>query len=340
MQKALVDVSVLLIFFSRPEQFGKVFEQVKKARPSRLFLYQDGARHGREDDILGIETCRKIAEDIDWECEVYKFYQEENMGCDPSEYIAQKWAFSHTDKCIVLEDDDVPSISFFSFCKAMLDRYENDSRVFMICGLNKDEETTNIDGDYFFSRCPHIWGWASWRRVIDMWDGQYTFLDNKIQKSELNSLIKNRKYMSNLLAMCEKHKKSGKEYYESILLSNFYLNHGLAIHPRKNMINNIGVTANSTHFSGGINELPRGLRRVFTMKRFEIDIENLVHPMYMIENVDYKERSYRISGWGHPMVKLYRTLETMTYKIAHGDIKAAYSEVSGKVKKILKGMSY
>ena len=37
------DVPVLLIFFNRPETFEKVFEQVKLARQSKLFLYQDGA---------------------------------------------------------------------------------------------------------------------------------------------------------------------------------------------------------------------------------------------------------------------------------------------------------
>ena len=42
MKPALVDVAVLILFFNRPRQLAQVFEQVKKARPSRLFLYQDG----------------------------------------------------------------------------------------------------------------------------------------------------------------------------------------------------------------------------------------------------------------------------------------------------------
>ena len=42
MKSALVDVPVLILFFNRPQQLSQVFEQVKKARPSRLFLYQDG----------------------------------------------------------------------------------------------------------------------------------------------------------------------------------------------------------------------------------------------------------------------------------------------------------
>ena len=133
MKSALVDVPVLILFFNRPQQLSQVFEQVKKARPSRLFLYQDGARSER--DLPGIEACREIVSQIDWECEVEQLYQEKNFGCDPSEYLSQKWAFSKVDKCIVLEDDDVPAVSFFQFCKEMLDKYEHDTRISMIAGF-------------------------------------------------------------------------------------------------------------------------------------------------------------------------------------------------------------
>ena len=36
---AKIDVAVLILFFNRPEPFEKVFQAVKAARPSRLFLY-------------------------------------------------------------------------------------------------------------------------------------------------------------------------------------------------------------------------------------------------------------------------------------------------------------
>lgn len=55
-----IDVAVLLIFFNRPGCFGEVFEQVRKARPSKLFLYQDGARDGNERDAFGVARCREI----------------------------------------------------------------------------------------------------------------------------------------------------------------------------------------------------------------------------------------------------------------------------------------
>ena len=120
------DIAVLLLFFNRPETFQQVFNEVKKARPSRLFLYQDGMRDER--DRKGVEACREIASDahIDWTCEVHRLYQNRNYGCDPSGYMSQKWAFSLADKVMVLEDDVVPSQTFFPFCKEMLDRYEHD----------------------------------------------------------------------------------------------------------------------------------------------------------------------------------------------------------------------
>lgn len=88
-QPAKIDVAVLMLFFNRPDNFQKVFDEVKKARPAQLFLYQDGARGER--DVPGIEACRQIASDenIDWECEVHRSYQTKNQGCDPSEYLSQ-----------------------------------------------------------------------------------------------------------------------------------------------------------------------------------------------------------------------------------------------------------
>ena len=80
------DVAVLILFFNRPDNLQAVFSQVRQARPSRLFLYQDGPRGER--DMAGINACREVVADIDWECEVHRMYQERNYGCDPSEYIS------------------------------------------------------------------------------------------------------------------------------------------------------------------------------------------------------------------------------------------------------------
>lgn len=313
MEKFKTDISVLMLFFNRPELFRQVFEEVKKARPARLFLYQDGPRNN--DDIPKIEACRKIAEEIDWECEVHRNYQEKNQGCDPSGYLAQRWAFSLSDKVIVLEDDVVPSQSFFPFCKEMLDRYENDERITMIAGFNVDEKTEGVPYDYFFTSVFSIWGWASWRRVVDKWDGSYSFLDDAYNMEQLRNVFKERKFAPTFIAGMERNRKSGIQYFESIFWTTMVFNSGLAIMPTVNMINNVGATSDSTHYSE-LRTMPRALRRIFTMNRHEVEFP-LRHPRYVIENIGYKHRLYKVNAWGHPWIKLCRKFEQLWLKIRY-----------------------
>ncbi len=328
-----VDVAVLILFFNRPESLSQVFEQVKKARPSKLFLYQDGPRG--EQDKAGIEACREIVAQIDWECEVHRMYQEKNYGCDPSEFISQKWAFSVVDKCIVLEDDDVPSVSFFSFCKEMLDIYENDERVSMIAGFNPEEVTPDMPYDYFFATTFSIWGWASWRRVLDQWDEHYTFLDDEFNMKKMSSMIKAHKYRSDLIYRCQRHREHGKAFYETIFESAFVFNSGLSIVPARNMINNLGAIGNSTHYGSSLDIMPHGLRRIFTMKRYEIEAP-LKHPLYVMEDVDYKERIFRIMGWDHPWIKVSRSFEELYLNLKSGNFSNITKSLTHRIQKWLK----
>lgn len=313
MEKYHIDVPVLLIFFQRPQVFSKVFNQVKKARPSILFLYQDGPRN--EFDINGIIECRKIAEDINWDCKVYKLYQEKNFGCDPSEFISQKWAFSIVDRCIILEDDDVPSISFFYFCKELLEKYKDDERISIISGINYEEITSDCPFDYFFSQDVAIWGWASWKRVIDKWEEHYDFLNDEYHVGLMLENIKKRNFKYDLDLIKSK-KKSGKAFYEFIMIADHCLNSRLSIVPKMNMINNIGMINDSTHFSGNLKTQPAGFRTIFTMKRFEINFP-LSHPKYIIENIAYRNRISKILGYDSFLRIKYRLYESRILRLVY-----------------------
>lgn len=327
-----IDIAVLLLFFTRSDTFQKVFEEVKKARPSRLFLYQDGPRDER--DLPGIEACRRIVSDenIDWECDVQRNYLKENQGCDPSGFRSHQWAFSLADKVIILEDDVVPSQSFFPFCKEMLDRYENDERISMIAGFNTDEVTPDIPYDYFFTSFQSIWGWASWRRVAKRWEGDYAFMHDNFNLQQLKALASQRGYRNDMFRMFSDHSQSGKEYFESIYWADMALNSGLSIMPTKNLVNNIGMTADSTHFSAELQTMPHKLRHIFTMPRYELSFP-LKHPKYIIENVEYKERRYKILGWNHPWTKITYSLEELWLNIKNGNIQQIGKSIRRRINK-------
>lgn len=324
----LCDVPVLCLFFNRPDLFAAVFKQVKQARPSKLFLYQDGPRD--KNDLLGIQACRDIANDIDWDCEVHTMYLEKNQGCDPSGYLSRKWAFQYVDRLVILEDDTVPSISFFSFCKELLDKYLYDSRITMIAGMNYEEETKDCPYDYLFTSDCSIWGWATWKRVFDRWESNYDFLSDEYHMKLLSKYMKNTNQPKRLLPMFKRHMESGKEYFESILISDHLLQHGLSIVPKKNLISNIGITADSVHFNGSIKTMPKSAARIFTMQRFEIG-QPLKHPKYIMENLYYKDSIDKILARNKPLVRFWRQIQTFVLRAWYGD----YASIIRSVKKRL-----
>jgi len=272
------DVAVLSIFWARPDIFRQSFARIREARPRILLLWQDGPRKNRPDDMKNILACREIAENIDWECEIYRNYHSENMGCDPSTHLSHKWAFSIVDKCIILEDDVIPSLSFFSFCTELLNRYEYDWRIDRICGLNL-LETYETGSDYFFARFGNSTGWASWRRVAETWDTEYNFLGNKYALSLLSQAYNNAHKFQRWIQKCKKHQSEGIPYWEEIVGTRTLLQGGLVIYPTKNLINNIGFGLNSAHTPNELKEISN--KRIYSMKTYEYSIP-LKHPRYMM----------------------------------------------------------
>ena len=293
MKSFKTDVAVLMLFFTRTAITKLTFAQICKARPSKLFLYQDGPRKGRIDDVEKIQECRNMIESmIDWDCEIHRLYQKENYGCDPSEYLSQKWMFSFVDRGIIIEDDDVMSESFFPFCKELLDKYADDKRIYMICGQNILGEYDAGGKDYFFSNRGAIWGWATWKRSIDSWDSDYNFLENTYTVKCLEKLYKKRVWPS-FVNICKKHKSTGREHYESIGYSSQLVNSQLNIIPSKNMTCNIGIASESTHSVSKITRLNRAIRNVFFQKTYEYSFP-LKHPSYIVEDFNYEKKVNKI----------------------------------------------
>lgn len=310
--KSKVDIAVLILFFSRAEQLAQVFASVRSARPSRLYLYQDGARN--ENDMPGILACREIVEKIDWECEVHSLYQEKNYGCDPSGYMAQKWFFNQEEMGIVLEDDVVPTQSFFPFCKELLERYRYDDRVHMICGMNNYEVAKNVNDSYFFSDYGSIWGWASWRRVIDTWDAEYSWIGDpekvKYIKKTFHSLYAGRNFLKRAMW----HKNSGKEYHETINGASQRLYDRLNIVPKYNMIRNAGIDSEGTHSTNDEKLLGKEARRLRNLNVYEIKFP-LKHPNIIARNKIFDNKFEAQTNFGARLVNLgERIYKTIRYR--------------------------
>lgn len=322
-----IDVAVLLVFFVRDDTFKKVFESVRQARPRRLLLWQDGPRDGREDDLEGIKKCRKIAESVDWDCETHTHYNENNLGCDPSTFLAFKWAFSIVDKCIILEDDQVPSQSYFQFCKELLDKYEFDERISHICGYNVFGDAEWCPNDYLFAYSGSG-AWASWRRVADSWEDKYEFLHDEYALNNLRHKYGKRSdiWIKNAV----RHEKTGKEFWESIIGMGCAINSRYAIIPKYNLVQNLGISDNATHSSvNDLNLIGKEEQKIYMRKGKEIVLP-LKHPSYVIVDNEYMNLLDKRSG---VFFRLKGKVQIAVNMIRHKKIGMLLTVLKRKLKK-------
>jgi hypothetical protein len=238
---------VALIIFNRPGLTKTVFEQIRKARPPKLFVIADGPRPGNTDDVMKCRAAREVIETIDWPCEVFRNYSDENLGCGVRPSTGISWLFEHEEEAIILEDDCVPHPCFFRFCTELLERYRDDERIMHISGNNCAIECKGA-GSYYFSRIPHCWGWATWRRAWRHFDYEMKDLPEVLSRNELAHIWPDNKarrlwegIFTRMFPVGQKHIWDYQWTFACLA------NGGLSITPNETLVSNIGFNADATH---------------------------------------------------------------------------------------------
>lgn len=244
---------VSLHIFNRPDTTKKVFAQIRKIRPYKLFITADGPRDNIPNDFDKCEETRSIVQNIDWDCEVFTNFSRLNKGSYKTTSQGISWVFDYVDRAIILEDDCIPDLSFFKFCEELLDYYLHDTRIALISGNNFQIGEKENMYSYYFSRYTHIWGWATWKRT---WDQVGAALEHWPEFRDANGLDTifcrrhERQYWHQLYQELYKGKR-GPHWDFNLLLSSF-MNNKFSILPNVNLVSNIGFgkdTANCKHKS-------------------------------------------------------------------------------------------
>jgi hypothetical protein len=234
---------VLLIVFNRPDTTQKVFDAIRKSKPPKLFIAADAPRPNNIDDVRNCSLVKKIVSQVDWDCDVKYRFSETNQGCGPGPYNGISWAFENEDRLIILEDDCVPALPFFNYCSELLERYVDDTRIWLISGNQYTEDAVKTPHSYFFSRYGHSWGWATWKRC-------WSEMDLKMSKYPL--IIEQDLYKTAFRTKKESlffQKKIHSIYHDKEMISHVWdfqfgfaitSNNGLCIVPKKNLVTNIG----------------------------------------------------------------------------------------------------
>lgn len=292
MKPYITDIPVALIFFNRPECLQPVFDAVAAARPSKLYLIQDGPRASKPSDNENVQKCRTIVDNVDWDCQVVRLYSDKNLGCGMRIFSGLSEVFNREEYAVIIEDDIKIGKSFLPFCKEMCERYKDDQRIQMISGMNHLGIYEDSPYDYFFSRGGGaIWGWATWARCWKELDWNLTAASDPYVINCLRTQTWMANY-GNIVAdkACNLRTMilDGKAPTFWSLHFGFYgaISNRLNLLPKFNLIANIGLTGDSAHSSSSINDVPKRLRVVYYAHIYDMP-DTLNHPEYVSDDQNY-----------------------------------------------------
>ena len=242
------ETPVVLIIFNRPEQTRRVFDTLKNLKPKMLLIIADGPRDDVSRDKTLVAHCREIVSEVSWDCEVQTNFSATNLGCRSRVSSGLDWVFSLVDEAIILEDDCLPSTSFFTFMSEMLHRYRDDLRIGSVSGFNARAESDHDSREsYGFTRFPTVWGWGTWKRVWDKYDVSLEDWPEIRDSNLLSKALSSRKavsYWNRALEGVYRNRIDTWDYQLTVL---HWLQGWLSVVPYTNLVSNIGFGKDATH---------------------------------------------------------------------------------------------
>lgn len=250
----MFNTPILLINFNRPGFTAEVLRVVMQQSPAHLYVFQDGARQGRDDDPGKLAEVRQVVQQMTQgtPTQVHTFYSDHNLGCGPGPAAALSWYFSQVEQGIVLEDDAVPHPDFFGYAEQLLNRYRDDAEVMAIGSMNVDKQLWG-DGSYYFSMMNrNLCAWASWRRAWQHFDIRLFNTSRRDLSQALRRYgcdVLEREYWCDRLDEVHRDGVGGTSWDMQFFMS-IWLQHGKGIIPNVNLSSNIGTVVDATHPSG------------------------------------------------------------------------------------------
>lgn len=265
---------VLFLVFNRFDTTKEVFEQIRLAKPKKLYIASDGPRNNVDGEDEKVTQTRKwILDNIDWECSVKTRFSDCNQGCGKAISSAVSWFFKQEPEGIILEDDCVPSQSFFKFCEELLNKYRNDKRIWHISGDGFYEDG-NVKESYYFAKIMHCWGWAGWADRWEKYKFDLDWFDEKFL-ANFSNRYEVQDYFKEILHKMKNNEIDTWDYQWTFTIA---AQKGLCINPYKNLVKNIGYIG--VHFNDN--------NPLAGMQTFEI--KKIIHPKIIKYNhkaIDY-----------------------------------------------------
>ncbi|MCL1937785.1 MAG: hypothetical protein FWF52_05265 [Candidatus Azobacteroides sp.] len=269
-------IPVLFIIFANPNTTVQVFEQIRQIQPTKLYVAADAPRLEKQDEIQRSIETRNIINRIDWHCELKTLFQDKNLGAKIAVSKAITWFFEHEEQGVILEHDCLPDPSFFPYCEKLLNKYKEDTRIGHIGGNNFLSGIVKNGLSYDFCSYPHIWGWATWRRVWKNYDVNFPFWEEEKEKRSFLFYNQWEKIYFSTFISDVLYNRNGINTWDTQYWFTLRLQNQLSIYPSVNMVTNIGLGD------------PNALHTAIKKEKLSVPVSGihfpLRHPQYVLRN--------------------------------------------------------
>lgn len=239
--------AVLIVAFNRPRLLVQLIEALRAVKPLKVYCAIDGPRAANHDDVEKIALVKSaLLEGIDWPCDLKIDAAESNLGCSRRVSSAVSWVLAQEDAVIVLEDDCMPSVSFFPFCTELLDRYKDDPSVMSISGSNCLSKW-NAGNSYFFSKHFVAWGWATWARAWKHFDLSLAEWKTASARRELREYVNSARHYEILAKYLDQIIAGSLDTWDVPFAFAHDRQRAFCVLPAVNLIHNVGFGPDATH---------------------------------------------------------------------------------------------
>lgn len=288
---------VLFLIFNRFKETAQSFETIRKAKPPRLYIAADGPRTNLPGELEVCNSVRAITSNVDWDCEIYTLFRDDNLGCKGAIVSAINWFFTTEEQGIILEDDIIPNQEFFLFCDTLLNKYRDNPEIKAINGFNQFGQEV-VNNSYFFSRGFYPWGWATWKSRWENYKSENIDIsrlhDNDIKNIYHEAAIEGIRFNLKLI------EKGILDTWDYQMVYMIMSEKGYVVTPYANLTTNVGV--NGAH---SINN-----QNIF-FKYGVLEMDNLSHPAIVDDNKLMNEQLWQEYKEAYPKLRI----KSLLYKL-------------------------
>ena len=144
---------VAVFTYNRRDEAVKVMDALSTnllAKKTEVYVFSNAPIAGKEGDREIVAAIRSDLKKYEKSFLNYHLiFRDENNGSNDNMLSGIDEVVRRHGKAIVLEDDVLVAKSFLNFMNQALDKYEDDKKVFSICGYNPIAHQTKLEGDSF-----------------------------------------------------------------------------------------------------------------------------------------------------------------------------------------------